>query len=111
MGLLFVGDPSPSTPVLFEDHLLRTTLQAHQVAFYMQGEGCLLLPRSSTGTILLELRPEAGYTCAPFASTLGVNKKMYATYLYCMLLTPSQVGWANFQMNIHTLFIQTGLKI
>ena len=33
----------------------------------MQGEGCLLLHRSSTGTILLN-RPEAGYTLAPFGS-------------------------------------------
>ena len=28
----------------------------------MQGEGRLLLPISSTGTFLLDLRPEAGYT-------------------------------------------------
>ena len=35
----------------------------HQIAFYdMQGEGCRLLPRSSMGTLLLYLRPEAGYT-------------------------------------------------
>ena len=34
----------------------------------MQDEGRLLLPRSSTGTILLELRPETGHTFAPFGS-------------------------------------------
>ena len=38
----------------------------------MQGEGFLLLPRSYMGTILLllDLRPEAGYTFAPLGSRL-----------------------------------------
>ena len=37
----------------------------HLIAFYdMQGEGCLLLPRSSMGTLLLDLRPEAGFMFA-----------------------------------------------
>ena len=39
----------------------------HQVDFYdMQAEGRLLLPRSSIGTLLLDLRPEAQYIFAPF---------------------------------------------
>ena len=41
----------------------------HQVAFYdMQGEGCLLFPRCPTVTLLLDIRPEAGYTFATFGS-------------------------------------------
>ena len=44
----------------------------HQVAFYnMQGEGCLLLPRSSIFTLLLEFRPEAEHTFAPFCGDYG----------------------------------------
>ena len=41
-----------------EDHLYNgPPSRPHQFAFYdMQGEGCLLLPRSSTGTVLLDLR-------------------------------------------------------
>ena len=43
----------------------------HQVDFYeVQGEWCLLLPRSSTGTLLLDLRPEARYTFCPFRELL-----------------------------------------
>ena len=39
----------------------------HLVAFYnMLGEGCQLLPRSSTGSRLLDLRPEADDTFDPF---------------------------------------------
>ena len=39
----------------------------HQVAFYdIQSEGHLLLPRSSMGTILLDLRPKAEHTFVPF---------------------------------------------
>ena len=43
----------------------------HQVDFYeMQGEWCLLLPRSSTGTLLLDLRSEARYSFCPFRELL-----------------------------------------
>ena len=39
----------------------------HLVAFYdMQGEGRLLLPRSSTVPFYIDLRPKDGYTFAPF---------------------------------------------
>ena len=35
---------------------------SYLIAFYhMQGEGCLLLPRSSTVTLLLDLCTEAGW--------------------------------------------------
>ena len=45
--------------------------RAHPVDFYdMQGEWCLLLPRSSTGTLLLDLRPETWYTFCPFRELL-----------------------------------------
>ena len=45
----------------------RPPCRPHQVAFYdMQGEGCLLLPRSSMGTLLQDLRPEPGFTFLPF---------------------------------------------
>ena len=40
-----------------------------QVTFYdLQDDGCLLLPRSFTGTFLLDLHLEVGYTFAPFGS-------------------------------------------
>ena len=39
----------------------------HLVVFYdMQGEGRLLLPRSSTVPFYIDLRPKDGYTFAPF---------------------------------------------
>ena len=44
----------------------------------MQGEGCLLLPRSSMGTLLLDLRAEAGYTFDPFGST-NLLQKVYVS--------------------------------
>ena len=41
--------------------------KSHLVAFYdMQGEGRLLLPRSSTVPFYIDLRPKDGCTFAPF---------------------------------------------
>ena len=49
----------------------RPPYRPHQVAFYdMQGEGYLLLPRSSMGTLLLDLR----HTFDPFGSTSLLQK-------------------------------------
>ena len=64
-GLLAVGDPSPRTSGLFE--------------------GCLLLPISSTGALLLDLRPEAGYTFW----AVGMNGKHFLVVrLFCFVKRP-----------------------
>ena len=68
----YPGAPS-TTRLLYEDPVqgLGSFITDHPPgppSHDMQGEGCLLLPRSSIGTLLLDLRPEAGYTFAPFGS-------------------------------------------
>ena len=69
----------------------RPQSKPHQFAFYdMWGEGCLLLPRSSRGTLLLDLRPEAGYTFDPFWST-NLLQKVYVCVcerFLCSLFCP-----------------------
>ena len=73
-GLLVAGDPSTRTCLRIMYNMPHS--RPHPVAFYyMQGEGCLLLPISSTGTYLLDLRPEAGYTFAPFRRVHKFQKK------------------------------------
>ena len=59
--MLVVGDPSPRTPVLFD--------------------GCLLLPISSTGALLPDRRPEAGYTYHPTGALL-LDLRPEAGYTY-----------------------------
>ena len=67
----------PRTPEIGLRIINRPQSKPHQFAFYdMWGEGCLLLPRSSMGTFLLDLRPEAGYTFDPFWST-NLLQKVY----------------------------------
>ena len=69
----------------------RPQSKPHQFAFYdMWGEGCLLLPISSMGTFLLDLRPEAGYTFDPFWST-NLLQKVYVCVcerFLCSLFCP-----------------------
>ena len=59
------GSETPVQGILFCLRIIynRSPSRSHHD---MQGEGSLLLPRTSTGTPLLDLRPEAGYTFAPF---------------------------------------------
>ena len=76
----------------------RPPSRPHQVAFYdMQGEGCLLLPISSMGALLLDLRPKAGFTFDPFGST-SLLQKVYvcvcAKFL-CSLFVQLESTWAS----------------
>ena len=69
------GRETPVQGLLFCLRIIynRPPSRPHQVAFYdMQGEECLILPRSSTGTLLLDLHPE-GYTFAPFGSWMEIT--------------------------------------
>ena len=70
MGLLVVWRPQSndsrfSCGLFIMDHL--TVSNSHLLRH--QGEGSLLLSRSSIGTLLLDLCPKAMYTFAPFSSS------------------------------------------
>ena len=64
-GMLVVSRPRghhlPRGCWLYRDHSPGT--------IYNSGEWCLLLPRSSTGTLLLDLHPEAEYAFVTFRSS------------------------------------------
>ena len=53
----------------------------HLVAFYdIWGEGCLLLPRSSMGTLLLDLCPEAEHIFSPFRGRMSAHISCILTH-------------------------------
>ena len=63
----------------------------HLVTLYdMQGEGCLLLPRSSTGTLLLDPRPEVEHNFATSGDHWGggviCSMGGGGGVLYCMIV-------------------------
>ena len=81
----------------------------------MQGEGCLILPRSSTGTILLDLHPEAEHTFSTFGVDDGVAKTwtkllmdiVYNALSYMGHNVVNETFWDNFIIRSQIGFIHT----
>ena len=60
----------------------------HQVVFYaMQDERCLLFTRSSTGCLLLDLRPDAEHTLAPFG-VYCIGSNIHLLHTTVILISP-----------------------
>ena len=92
----------------------------HLVALYdMQGEGCLLLPRSSTGALLLDLGKGVASSknrwcpVGPLSNQLGVRGALFWWHLSVIsglyhLIVNHVLNWYFLQLfNYHTYFIHT----